>query len=242
MNNRGPAGTASRAYARAAGRGARTTAARPVRVVPAAGPLPLRGSRCLGVPGRGCAWEGVWGRSDPRTTGRVCLAVASSTVFLGVFSAPPACLRDLIARHRASSQCCPWSGWWAPSLSADEGGDGQHGPCRLPGDGGSRQPQGAARRGRGGPAGPPPWRHHRGGDHPAALGSWNAGPERWAASSGSGSRAPAATRPGWPAGCRPAATRWWRSTDRTARPDAAMGSRSSSTVGLSWTGGPSSRW
>jgi len=29
-------------------------------------PLPLRGSRCLGVPGRGCAWEGVWGRSDPR--------------------------------------------------------------------------------------------------------------------------------------------------------------------------------
>ena len=30
------------------------------------GPLPLRGSWCLGGPGRGCAWEGVWGRSDPR--------------------------------------------------------------------------------------------------------------------------------------------------------------------------------
>jgi hypothetical protein len=37
-------------------------------------------------------------------TGRVCLAVDPSTVFLGVFSAPPACLRDLIgARLRASS-------------------------------------------------------------------------------------------------------------------------------------------
>jgi hypothetical protein len=106
-------------------------------------------------------------------TGRACLAVDSSAVFLGAFSVPPACPRDLIgARRRASSQCCPRSGWWAPPLSADEGGDGHDAPCRVPGHRWGRQPQGAARSGRAGPAGPPPWRLY-GGDHPARV--WAAG-------------------------------------------------------------------
>src|SRR6266511_5171340 len=123
MNNRGPAGAASRAYARAAGRGARTTAARPVRAVPAAGPHPCEGHG---------AWvfqaENALGQASGAGLTLAPLAVCALRLLRrpcswAPFSAPPACLRDLIeARHRASSQCCPWSGWWAPSLSADEGG------------------------------------------------------------------------------------------------------------------------
>src|SRR6266545_4248858 len=58
----------------------------------------------------------------------------------------------------------------------------------------------------------------------AATTSWSAGRRALARWSGLGSRAPAATPPGWPAGSPPTTTRSWRSTGPTGRPAGAMAS------------------